>query len=387
MGKPICVMKFGGSSVADVERILNVANIIKEKTSEFFPVVVVSAMGKTTDNLIKMAYSIAEKPSPRELDMLLTAGERISMALLSMALNGMGLKAKSFTGSQVGIITEDRFNKARVLEVKLLRIKESIEEGVIPVIAGFQGVSLSKEITTLGRGGSDLTAIALSISLGNARCEIYTDVDGIYTLDPMKYPNARRYDKLSFEILLEMSSAGAKVMNSRAVSLAAKYNLSFFVLSSFNPKKGGTMVGKFLESPGVKGISTKDVVMFDVEGKEGEYILSRVLKGGEIIGFSHDSTGKHLVFIADRSEKENLIKIFSESGARFSVRDNLKMISLVGWGVGSSRETMDILTETLKDEHVFYINITDMRISVVVEFSKEREIVENLARSFNLLKE
>jgi len=203
----------------------------------------------------------------------------------------------------------------------------------------------------------------------------------------MKYPNARRYDKLSFEILLEMSSAGAKVMNSRAVSLAAKYNLSFFVLSSFNPKKGGTMVGKFLESPGVKGISTKDVVMFDVEGKEGEYILSRVLKGGEIIGFSHDSTGKHLVFIADRSEKENLIKIFSESGARFSVRDNLKMISLVGWGVGSSRETMDILTETLKDEHVFYINITDMRISVVVEFSKEREIVENLARSFNLLKE
>lgn len=380
-------MKFGGSSVADVERILNVANIIKEKTSEFFPVVVVSAMGKTTDNLIKMAYSIAEKPSPRELDMLLTAGERISMALLSMALNGMGLKAKSFTGSQVGIITEDRFNKARVLEVKLLRIKESIEEGVIPVIAGFQGVSLSKEITTLGRGGSDLTAIALAISLGNARCEIYTDVDGIYTLDPMKYPNARRYDKLSFEILLEMSSAGAKVMNSRAVSLAAKYNLSFFVLSSFNPKKGGTMVGKFLESPGVKGISTKDVVMFDVEGKEGEYILSRVLKGGEIIGFSHDSTGKHLVFIADRSEKENLIKIFSESGARFSVRDNLKMISLVGWGVGSSRETMDILTETLKDEHVFYINITDMRISVVVEFSKEREIVENLARSFNLLKE
>jgi aspartate kinase len=387
MGKPICVMKFGGSSVADVERILNVANIIKEKTSEFFPVVVVSAMGKTTDNLIKMAYSIAEKPSPRELDMLLTAGERISMALLSMALNEMGLKAKSFTGSQVGIITEDRFNKARVLEVKLLRIKESIEEGVIPVIAGFQGVSLSKEITTLGRGGSDLTAIALAISLGNARCEIYTDVDGIYTLDPMKYPNARRYDKLSFEILLEMSSAGAKVMNSRAVSLAAKYNLSFFVLSSFNPKKGGTMVGKFLESPGVKGISTKDVVMFDVEGKEGEYILSRVLKGGEIIGFSHDSTGKHLVFIADRSEKENLIKIFSESGARFSVRDNLKMISLVGWGVGSSRETMDILTETLKDEHVFYINITDMRISVVVEFSKEREIVENLARSFNLLKE
>jgi len=150
----------------------------------------------------------------------------------------MGLKAKSFTGSQVGIITEDRFNKARVLEVKLLRIKESIEEGVIPVIAGFQGVSVSKEITTLGRGGSDLTAIALAISLGNVRCEIYTDVDGIYSLDPRKYSNARRYERISFETLLEMSSAGAKVMHSRAVSLAAKYNLSFFVLSSFEPKKG-----------------------------------------------------------------------------------------------------------------------------------------------------
>ncbi|MFZ8825701.1 MAG: aspartate kinase [Candidatus Caldipriscus sp.] len=385
MDKPICVMKFGGSSVSDTERILNVARIIKEKSSEFFPVVVVSAMGKTTDNLIKMAYSITAEPPPRELDMLLTAGERISMALLSMALNEMGLKAKSFTGSQVGIITEDRFNKARVLEVKLLRIKESIEEGVIPVIAGFQGVSISKEITTLGRGGSDLTAIALAISLGNVRCEIYTDVNGIYSLDPRKYPNARRYERISFETLLEMSSAGAKVMHSRAVSLAAKYNLSFFVLSSFEPKKGGTMVGKFLESPGVKGIAVKDVVMFDVEGKEGEYILNRVLKGGEIIGFSHDSTGQHLVFIADGSERENLIRVFSESRFRFFVRDNLKMISLVGWGVGSSREILEILTETLKDEHIFYMNITDMRISVVVEGSKEREIVENLAKRFNLL--
>ncbi len=385
MVKPICVMKFGGSSVANTERILNVARIIKEKSSEFFPVVVVSAMGRTTDELIKMAYSISRKPPPRELDMLLTSGERISMALLSMALNEIGLKARSFTGSQVGIITEDSFNKARVLEVKLFRIRESIEEGVIPVIAGFQGVSLNREITTLGRGGSDLTAVALAISLGNTRCEIYTDVDGIYSLDPRKYPNSKRFDRISFEILLEMSSAGAKVMHSRAVSLAAKYDLSFLVLSSFNPKRGGTMVGKYLESPGVKGIAVKDVVMFDVEGKDGEYVLSRVIMDGEIIGFSQDSKAKRSVFIADRSERDNLIRLFSEFGFRFSVREDLKMISMVGWGVGSSKEVIEILARVLKDEHVFYMNITDMRISVVVNSSKEKEIVENLANNFNLL--
>ncbi len=385
MVKPICVMKFGGSSVANTERILNVARIIKEKSSEFFPVVVVSAMGRTTDELIKMAYSISRKPPPRELDMLLTSGERISMALLSMALNEMGLKARSFTGSQVGIITEDSFNKARVLEVKLFRIRESIEEGVIPVIAGFQGVSLNREITTLGRGGSDLTAVALAISLGNTRCEIYTDVDGVYSLDPRKYPNPKRFDRISFEILLEMSSAGAKVMHSRAVSLAAKYDLSFLVLSSFNSKRGGTMVGKYLESPGVKGIAVKDVVMFDVEGKDGEYVLSRVIMDGEIIGFSQDSTAKRSVFIADRSERDNLIRLFSELGFRFSVREDLKMISMVGWGVGSSKEVMEILARVLKDEHVFYMNITDMRISVVVNGRKEKEIVENLANNFNLL--
>ncbi|MEO0169451.1 MAG: aspartate kinase, partial [candidate division WOR-3 bacterium] len=183
MNKPVCVMKFGGSSVANVERILNVARIIRDKTEQYMPIVVVSAMGKTTDNLIEMAYTVNENPPPRELDMLLTAGERISMALLSMALHKFGLKARSFTGSQVGIITENRFNRARVLEVKLLRVKESLEEGVIPVIAGFQGVSTNKEITTLGRGGSDLTAVALAISLGNVKCEIYTDVDGVYSLD------------------------------------------------------------------------------------------------------------------------------------------------------------------------------------------------------------
>lgn len=386
MDKPICVMKFGGSSVADVEKILNVARIIKEKSEKYMPVVVISAMGNTTDNLIKMAYTINENPPPRELDMLLTSGERISMALLSMALHRFGLRARSFTGSQVGIITENRFNKARVLEVKLLRVNESLEEGVIPVIAGFQGVSTNKEITTLGRGGSDLTAIALAISLGNVRCEIYTDVDGVYSLDPRKYPNALKYDKVSFEILAEMSSAGARVMHSRAVSLAAKYNLSFLIISSFNPNNGGTMVEKFLESPGVKGIATKDVVMFDVEGIEDGFILQKVLNGVDILNFSHDSSGKHLIFLVDSEERDKMLKVLSEEKVRFVMRENLQMISIIGWGVGSSYEVLNGIFEGIKGEHVFSLNITEMRVSVVVERNKGEKIVENLANMFNLLR-
>ncbi|MEO0148834.1 MAG: aspartate kinase [candidate division WOR-3 bacterium] len=385
MNKPVCVMKFGGSSVANVERILNVARIIRDKTEQYMPIVVVSAMGKTTDNLIEMAYTVNENPPPRELDMLLTAGERISMALLSMALHKFGLKARSFTGSQVGIITENRINRARVLEVKLLRVKESLEEGVIPVIAGFQGVSTNKEITTLGRGGSDLTAVALAISLGNVKCEIYTDVDGVYSLDPRKYPNAKRYDKISFEILAEMSSAGAKVMHSRAVSLAAKYNLPFFIMSSFNPKKGGTMVDKFLEGPNVKGITTKDVVIFDVEGFEDGYILQRVLKDVDILNLSQDSSGRHLVFLLDIGERDKMLRILSEERVKFVMRENLQMISIIGWGIGSSYEILEGIFDSIKGEHVFSLNITEMRVSVVVEKDKGEKVVENLAERFNLL--
>ncbi len=385
MDRPICVMKFGGSSVGSVERILRVADIIYRKSKDYRPIIVVSAMGNTTDRLLGMAYSITKDPPPREIDMLLTAGERISMALLSMALHEKGLEALSFTGSQVGIITENRFNKARVLEVKLLRVKEALNEGKIPVIAGFQGVSTKKEITTLGRGGSDLTAVALAISLGGVRCEIYTDVDGVYSLDPKKYPFARKYDRISFEVLSELSFAGAKVMHSRAVNLAAKYDLPFYILSSFHPEKGGTVVERYLESPGVKGIAYKNVVMFDVEGADDRFILEDILQEIEIINYSHDSTGKHLIFTIEEGDKSAMIKILSNSNVRYTIREELVMISIVGWGIGSSPEIRDQVSDVLRNEHVYNISISDMRISFVVDAPKKDELVRKLSERFNLL--
>ncbi|NPB02977.1 MAG: aspartate kinase [Thermotogae bacterium] len=384
-----CVLKFGGSSVATPQRIKDVARLIKDKAETCQPVVVVSAMGKTTDELLRLAKSVSPSPPPRELDMLLTVGERISMALLSMALHDLGLKAVSFTGSQVGIITENKFNRARVLEIKLYRILDALRDRKIPVVAGFQGVSLSKEITTLGRGGSDLTAIALAISLGKVPCEIYTDVPGVFALDPHDFPSARRYDRLDYGVLSEMASSGAKVMHARAVNLAAKYNLPFLILSSYEPEMGGTLVERreHLESPGVKAITTAKVLMLDVEGKEGVPLLIRMIGEVRVLNFSHDTTGKHLVFFVPEEEGDRALKLLSELGLRFSMRGELSLVCVIGWGVGTSPEIGDTLFATVGWEHIFMMSSSDMKICIVVERERERAIVERLAKRFNLLDE
>ncbi len=380
-----CVLKFGGSSVATPERIRAVAELIKRRAEVCHPVVVVSAMGKTTDELLNLAYSVSKNPPPRELDMLLTVGERISMALLSMALHDLGLKAVSFTGSQVGIITENRFNRARVLEIKLYRITDALKEGKIPVVAGFQGVSVSKEITTLGRGGSDLTAVALAISLGKVPCEIYTDVPGVFALDPRKFPAARRYERMDYTVLSEMASSGAKVMHSRAVNLAAKYDLPFLILSSYEPEKGGTLVEKreHLESPGVKAITTMPVVMFDVEGREGIPLLARMVEAVRVLNFSHDATGRHLVLFVPVEERERALETLSELGVRFALREDLAMVCVIGWGV-SAPEIMDTIFSVVGWEHIFMMGSSDTKVCIAVEREREGVVVENLARKFGL---
>ena len=382
-----CVLKFGGSSVATPERIRAVAEIVKRKREVCAPVVVVSAMGKTTDELLKLAYSVSRRPPPRELDMLLTVGERISMALLSMALYELGLEAISFTGSQVGIITEDRFNRARVLEIKLYRITDALKEGKIPVVAGFQGVSVSKEITTLGRGGSDLTAVALAISLGKVPCEIYTDVPGVFALDPRKFPGVRRYERMDYTILSEMASSGARVMHSRAVNLAAKYGLPFLILSSYEPEKGGTLVEKreHLESPGVKAITTMPIVMFDVEGREGLPLLSRMVEAVRVLNFTHDATtGKHLVLSVPLEERDRALETLSELGVRFALREGLSMVCVVGWGV-SAPEIMEAIFSVVGWEHIFMMmGASDTKVCIAVEKEREEAVVGNLARKFGL---
>src|SRR5215467_11652072 len=234
----LIVQKYGGSSVADVERIKNVARRIAESAGGNQIVVVVSAMGKTTDGLVSLATRIVPSPDPREMDMLLATGEQITIALLAMALHGLGFKARSFTGPQVGMRTDTAHTKARITRINAERARAALDAGEIVVVAGFQGLSEVDEITTLGRGGSDLTAVALAAALKADVCEIYTDVDGVYTADPNIVPDARKLPRVAYDEMLEMASLGAKVLQARSVEFAKKYGVAVHVRSTFKPDPG-----------------------------------------------------------------------------------------------------------------------------------------------------
>jgi aspartate kinase len=234
----LIVQKYGGTSVADPEKIKNVARRVAPQASGHQLVVVVSAMGRTTDALIGLAHQITPGPEPRELDMLLATGEQVTIALLAMALQSLGLKARSFTGLQVGLRTDTAHTKARITRIAADRVRQALDAGEIVVVAGFQGVTEEEEITTLGRGGSDLTAVALAAALKADVCEIYTDVDGVYTADPNIVPDARKLDRIAYDEMLEMASLGAKVLQARSVEFAKKYEVPVHVRSSFKPDPG-----------------------------------------------------------------------------------------------------------------------------------------------------
>jgi len=230
----LVVQKYGGTSVADADRMRAVAeHVVHTKRQGHDVVVVVSAMGKTTDGLLRLAHDVSPEPHLRELDMLISAGERISMALLCMAIHDLGVHATSFTGSQAGIVTDSTHGKAKIIEVRADRLRDGLALGHVVVVAGFQGVSLDKEITTMGRGASDLTAVALASALGADACEIYTDVNGVYTADPRVVPNARRLDVVSYEEMLEMAATGGKVLALRSVEFARNHGVALHVRSSF----------------------------------------------------------------------------------------------------------------------------------------------------------
>ncbi|MDE3225872.1 MAG: aspartate kinase, partial [Nitrospirota bacterium] len=235
----LIVQKYGGTSVGTVERIHRVADRVADaKKAGHNVVVVLSAMSGETDRLLRLAQEVTAAPDERELDMLLSTGERVTIALLAMDLRGRGINARSFTGRQVGIITDSSHTKARIARVTAERIREALAEGIIPVVAGFQGINERNDVTTLGRGGSDLTAVALAAALKADRCVIYTDVDGVYTADPNIVPSARRLDRVSYEEMLELASLGAKVLQSRSVEFAAKHGVPLEVQSSFKEGQG-----------------------------------------------------------------------------------------------------------------------------------------------------
>ena len=388
----LIVQKFGGSSVADAEGMKRVAaRIVATKKAGHQVVVVVSAMGDTTDELIDLANAVTPIPQGRELDMLLTAGERISMALLAMAINNLGFEALSFTGSQAGVITDSVHGKARIIDVTPGRIREAIDSGAIAIVAGFQGISQdTKDITTLGRGGSDTTAVAPAAALDADVCEIYTDVDGVFSADPRVVPEARKLKTVTYEEMLELAAAGAKVLHLRCVEYARRFNLPIHVRSSFSPNEGTWVVenhpeGGTMEQAIISGVahdkSEAKITIVGVPDRTG--IAARIFQAIAdndinidmiVQNVSAASTGlTDISFTLPKSEGQKatqvLQRIQGEVGfASILYDDTIGKLSLIGAGMRSHPGVTATFFAAMADAgvNIEMISTSEIRISVIV---------------------
>lgn len=349
----IVVQKYGGSSVADVTRIRQVAErVMRTREAGHDVVVVVSAMGHTTDELIALAKQVSPNPERRELDMLLTAGERIAMALLSMAIRELGGDAISFTGSQSGIITNDRHVDARIIEVRPVRVQDELARGRVVVIAGYQGVSYRREVTTLGRGGSDTTAVAMAAALGAEYCEICSDVEGVYTADPRVVPDARRIPALSYEETQELAESGARVLNAQAVEFAKDKGIAIYARATASPLPGtdptadGTVVRRDPpRSPGtVAGVaSERDILVLEATAPVEDVLA--LLDEHHVAGKQlHVAGGDRLALVVSRENLHDEARLREALTARFGTRlhlvDHLGALSVVGTGINASFENV-----------------------------------------------
>jgi aspartate kinase len=347
---PIVVQKYGGSSVADVTRMQQVADrVMQTRRAGHDVVVVVSAMGDTTDDLLSLAKRVSPNPDRRELDMLLTAGERIAMALLSMAIRELGGDAISFTGSQSGIITNDRHVDARIIEVRPFRVQDELARGKIVVIAGYQGVSYRREVTTLGRGGSDTTAVAMAAALGAEYCEICSDVDGVYTADPRVVPLATRIGTLSYEETQELAESGAKVLNAQAVEFAKEKGIAIYARATRSPLPGhdpsadGTVVRRHPpRMPGtVVGVaSERDVLVLEADRPAETQEVLALLDDHHVAGKQLHVAGERLTLVLPRENlheearvRDAIARVF---GDRVRIQDGLGALSVVGAGINAS---------------------------------------------------
>ena len=407
--RSLVVQKYGGSSVADAESVKRVAKrIVETKQAGNDVVVVVSAMGDTTDDLIDLAKQVSPIPPGRELDMLLTAGERISMAVLAMAIANLGHEARSFTGSQAGVITDSVHGKARIIDVTPGRIQQAVDDGAIAIVAGFQGVSQdTKDITTLGRGGSDTTAVALAAALNASVCEIYTDVDGIFSADPRIVPSARRLPSVTYEEMLEMAASGAKVLHLRCVEYARRFGLPVHVRSSFSQREGTWVMGAYegdqMEDPIIAGVahdrSEAKVTVVGVPDRPGQAaaIFAAVAQAGVNIDMivqnvSGAATGRtDISFTAPRTDGatavEALKKLQTENGFE-SLRydDQIGKVSLIGAGMrshpGVSAKFFTCLAEA--GINIEMISTSEIRISVVVREDDVNNAVLAVHKAFDL---
>ena len=400
----LIVQKYGGTSVADPDRINAVAdNIAFTKKRGNDVIVVVSAMGKATDNLIALANSVSATQPGREMDMLLTTGERVTAALMTMALADRGIEAISFTGSQVGIITDTAHRKAKIVEVKGDRVRQSLAEGKVCVIAGFQGVSTDKEVTTMGRGASDLTASALAQAMGADACEIYTDVTGVFTADPRIVPQARKLAKVHFDEMLEMAGAGSKVLALRSVEFARNHDVPLHVRSAFTWEPGTWVTNEeaSMEDPIISGVVTDmseaKVTVFGVPDRPGisaalfEPLAAANVNVDMIVQNTSTQGTTDISFtmpMADMGEAEQIVsRVATEIGATGVSHDNdIAKVSLVGAGMKSAPGIAAKMFRVLADEgvNIEMISTSTIRVSVVCAAGDMERAARALHTAFGL---
>jgi len=401
---PLIVQKYGGSSVADAERIKNVARRIaqvRDKGDQV--VVVVSAMGDTTDELIKLAYQISEQPDNRELDVLLSTGEIVSSTLLAMALHGMGYPAISLSGAQAGIQTDATYSRARILKVEAKRVVKELEKGNIVIVAGFQGITGEMDITTLGRGGSDTTAVALAASLGAEICQIYTDVDGVYTADPHLVPEAHQLSEIGYDEMLELASYGAKVVHPRAVELGELFNIPILVASSFS-QNPGTVIhgGEPMEVRNKVRSVTYDldvakVTVVGVPDRPG--IAAAIFEPLAKAGISIDTIVQNasienitdLTFTVAKSQLTKAMEVVQPIAKSIGARDctadsKLGKVSIIGTGMqntpGYAARMFRALSE--KGINIQLITTSEIRITCIINDAQIKDAVRTLHRAFEL---
>ena len=405
--RKVIVQKFGGTSVADTEKIKNVAKtVIREKNNGNDVVVVVSAMGHTTDYLVKMAKDLSASPSSREMDMLLSTGEGVSIALLAMAIQAQGYDAVSFNAMQIGIITENVHSKARIVNIKTEKLKKNLQEGKIIVVAGFQGVTEDGEITTLGRGGSDTSAVALAAALNADRCDIYTDVEGVYTTDPRIVPKATRLDEISYEEMLELAHAGANVLHPRSVETAKQFNVPLRVRSSFKLDNLGTLilgVDKMEIYKPVTGVaadlSQARIVVCDVPDVPGQAAklfgkLAQEHISVDMIIQSYArkiSNTNDIAFTIDSADLDKTIKTLEEMKkdlqcGDIQINDNIAKVSIVGAGMIDRPGIASAMFETLADlgVNIRMISTSEIKISCLVDKEDAHKALQALHKVFEL---
>jgi aspartate kinase len=406
MHKGLIVQKFGGSSVSNVKRIQNVARrVVSYRKKGYDLVVVVSALGDTTDELIELANKINPDPSEREMDMLLSTGEQISVALLAMAIQKKGFEAISFTGAQVGIITDTSHTRARIIKINTDKIKEELKRGKIVIVAGFQGVTLNQDITTLGRGGSDLTAVALAKELVARECEIYTDVEGIYTTDPRIEPKAKKIKAITYDEMLEMASLGAQVMQARSIEVAKKFNVNIHVRSSFNDQVG-TMITK--EVKRMEGVAVSGVTLNKNEAKlticnvpDRPGIAARIFKELAGKGINVDMIVQNvshtrqtdISFTVNKTEARKTLKLTKKVAKSIGTGEVLQdediaRVSVVGVGMKSHPGVAATMFDALADNkiNIEMISTSEISISCIIKKKFAETAVKALHDKFDLSK-